>query len=146
MIISSYNAIKEFSLATSTFDMSSAMWLVLFLYKEPGSIYCHNPPGNIFHLKFNSEMLVRCSTENILREWYSIDTNRTEMNDVATWSFERGITKTVPDSLYERRHNLQGLIMRAVIVKVKYLRLDIISISYFKLFIYFFHLLYLFLL
>ncbi|KAF7382232.1 hypothetical protein HZH66_013664 [Vespula vulgaris] len=117
VMISNYNAIKEFSLSTSIFDMSSAIWLVIFLYKEDNSDYCHSPPGNIFHLKFNSEMLVLCSTENTLREWYSINTNRTEINDVATWSLERGITKIVSNSLYERRHNLHGLIMRAVVVK-----------------------------
>nr|KAF7398298.1 hypothetical protein H0235_016306 [Vespula pensylvanica] len=96
-------------------ESEKTIWLVIFLYKEHNTDYCHSPPGNIFHLKFNSEMLVLCSTENILREWYSINTNRTEINDVATWSLERGITKIVPDSLYERRHNLQSLIMRAVI-------------------------------
>ncbi|XP_043682408.1 glutamate receptor 1-like isoform X1 [Vespula pensylvanica] len=117
VVISNYNAINEFSLATRTFDMSSAVWLVIFNNKEYSFDYCHNPPGNIFHLKFNSEMLIRCGTENILREWYSVDTRRVEINDVATWSLEKGITKVVPDSLYERRHNLQGLIMRAVIVK-----------------------------
>nr|KAF7398292.1 hypothetical protein H0235_016300 [Vespula pensylvanica] len=109
--------IKDFSLATNTFDISVAMWLLIFMYKGDGSDYCHNPPGNIFHLKFNTEMMVRCGTENILREWYSIDTNQIEINDVATWSLEKGITKIVPDSLYERRHNLQGLVMRAVLVK-----------------------------
>ncbi|XP_043682406.1 glutamate receptor ionotropic, delta-1-like isoform X3 [Vespula pensylvanica] len=62
-------------------------------------------------------MLVRCGTENIIREWYSIDTNQIEIKDVATWSLEKGITKMVSDFLYERRSNLQGLIMRAVIVK-----------------------------
>ncbi|KAF7382215.1 hypothetical protein HZH66_013647 [Vespula vulgaris] len=62
-------------------------------------------------------MLVRCGTENILREWYSIDTNQIEMMNVATWSLKKGITKMVPNFLYERRHNLQGLIMKAVIVK-----------------------------
>nr|XP_050852359.1 glutamate receptor 1-like isoform X1 [Vespula vulgaris] len=66
-IISSYNAIKQFSLATTTIDMSYVVWLVLFVYKGYGFDYCHNPP--------------------------------------------------VPDSLYERRHNLHGLTMRAVIVK-----------------------------
>nr|XP_050865880.1 glutamate receptor-like isoform X1 [Vespula vulgaris] len=116
-VISNYNAINEFSLATSTFDMSSAVWIVVFIYKEHGPDYCHNPPGNIFHLRFNSEMLVRCGTENILREWYSIDTNQIEMMNVATWSLKKGITKMVPNFLYERRHNLQGLIMKAVIVK-----------------------------
>ncbi|KAF7382235.1 hypothetical protein HZH66_013667 [Vespula vulgaris] len=107
VVISNYNAINEFSLATRTFDMSSAIWLVIFNNKEYSFDYCHNPPGNIFHLKFNSEMLIRCGTENILREWYSVDTRRVEINDVATWSLEKGITKIVPDSLYERRHNLQ---------------------------------------
>ncbi|XP_046822124.1 glutamate receptor ionotropic, delta-2-like [Vespa crabro] len=97
--------------------MSFAAWLVLFIYKGHGSDYCHSPPGNIFHLRYNSNMLVRCGTENILREWYSIDMNRTEINDLATWSLENGITKIASDFLYKRRSNLQGLVMRAVIVK-----------------------------
>nr|KAF7398285.1 hypothetical protein H0235_016293 [Vespula pensylvanica] len=117
VLISNFNAINEFSLATSTFDMSSAVWLVIFIYEENNTDYCHNPPGNIFHLKFNTEMMIRCDTENILREWYSIDTNQIEINDVATWSLERGITKMVPDFLYKRRYNLQGLIMKAITVK-----------------------------
>ncbi|XP_043669929.1 probable glutamate receptor [Vespula pensylvanica] len=116
-LISNYEAINEFSLATNTFDMSFSAWLVLFIYKGHGFDYCHNPPGNIFHLRFDSEMLVRCGMENILREWYSINSNRTEIDDVATWSLDKRITKLVPDSLYERRYNLQGLIMRAVVVK-----------------------------
>ncbi|KAF7382218.1 hypothetical protein HZH66_013650 [Vespula vulgaris] len=116
-LISNFNAINEFSLATNTFDMSSAVWLVIFIYEENSTDYCHNPPGNIFHLRFNSEMLVRCGTENILREWYSIDTNRIEIMDVATWNLDKGITKMVPDFLYERRYNLQGFIMKAVTVK-----------------------------
>ncbi|KAI4482435.1 hypothetical protein M0802_013722 [Mischocyttarus mexicanus] len=116
-IISNYEAINEFSLATSTFDMSFAVWLVLFIYKGKGSDYCHNPPGNIFHLRFGSEMLVRCGTENILREWYSLDGNQTEIDDLATWSLEKGITKMTSDSIYDRRFDLRGLVMRAVIVK-----------------------------
>ncbi|KAF7398501.1 hypothetical protein HZH66_006398 [Vespula vulgaris] len=118
VVISDYNAINEFSLATSTFDMSFAAWLVIFVYeKEYGFDYCHNPPGNIFHLKFNTQMLVRCGMENVLREWYSIDLNRTEIDDVATWRIEKGMIKIIPHVLHDRRYNLQGLIMRAVIVK-----------------------------
>ncbi|XP_043682439.1 glutamate receptor ionotropic, delta-2-like [Vespula pensylvanica] len=116
-LISNFNAINEFSLATSTFDMSSAVWLVIFIYKENTLNYCYNPAGNIFHLTFNTEMMVRCGTENILREWYSIDTNQIEINDIATWSLEKGITKMVPDFIYKRRNNLRGIVMRAVIVK-----------------------------
>ncbi|XP_047349701.1 uncharacterized protein LOC124949128 [Vespa velutina] len=116
-VISNYNAINEFSLATSNFDMSFAAWLVLFIHKANDYDYCYSPQGNIFHLKFNSEMLVRCGTENILREWYSIDPNRTEIDDVATWSLEKGIINISPNSFYERRYNLQGLIMRAIIIR-----------------------------
>nr|XP_050851472.1 glutamate receptor 2-like [Vespula vulgaris] len=118
-IIFNDNDINEFSIATSTLDMSFPVWLVLFIYNGNNSDYCHNPPGNIFHLRFDSEMLVRCNTENILREWYSIDidSNRTEIDDLATWSIEKGITKIAPGSLYKRRYNLQGLSMRAVLVK-----------------------------
>nr|XP_050865887.1 glutamate receptor 3-like isoform X2 [Vespula vulgaris] len=44
-LISNPTAINEFSLATSTFDMSSAVWLAIFIYKENDTDYCHNPSG-----------------------------------------------------------------------------------------------------
>ncbi|XP_047350366.1 probable glutamate receptor [Vespa velutina] len=116
-IISNYDAINEFSLVTRTFDMSFGVWLVLFTNKANDHVYCHNPPYNIFHLKFNTEMLVRCGTENILREWYSIDSNETQIDDLATWNLENGIIKMVPESLYERRYNMKGYTLRVIIVK-----------------------------
>lgn len=118
-VISNKKAINEFSLATSNFDMSFAAWLVLFINKaDDDQDYCHGPFGNVFHLRFDSEMLVRCGKENILREWYSIDPNRTEIDDVAIWSLDKGIVNITPSSLYERRSNLHGMIMRAIIVRV----------------------------
>ncbi|KAI4485055.1 hypothetical protein M0802_012823 [Mischocyttarus mexicanus] len=117
LMISDDAAINEFSLATSTFDMSFAAWLVVFIYDGVNSNYCRNPPGNIFHLRYDSEMLVRCNTENILREWYSIDENQTKINDLAIWNLDKGVIKTVPGSLYDRRSNLHGLVMKAVLVK-----------------------------
>lgn len=119
VIISNHKDINEFSIATSTFDMSFAAWLILFTYEGHHPDYCHNPPGNVFHLRFDSHVFVRCGTETIIREWYSINTNRTEINDFATWSSKRGIVKLVSGSLYERRKNLKGLRMKAVTIKVK---------------------------
>ncbi|KAI4485056.1 hypothetical protein M0802_012814 [Mischocyttarus mexicanus] len=116
-IISDYNAIDEFSLATSNFDMSFAVWLVIFIYNGHDRDYCHDPPFNIFHLRFDSKMIVRCNRENILREWYSIDGNLTEINDLATWNSNEKTVQIDPKSLYERRKNLQGLNMNAVVVK-----------------------------
>ncbi|KAI4485051.1 hypothetical protein M0802_012818 [Mischocyttarus mexicanus] len=117
VLISNDKAVNEFSLATSAFDMSNPLWLVIFIYNSPGSDYCHNPPGNLFHLQFNTQMLVRCSKENILREWYSIGHNRTEINDLALWKLEKGIATIASSTIYDRRDNLHGLVMRAVIVK-----------------------------
>ncbi|KAI4485059.1 hypothetical protein M0802_012817 [Mischocyttarus mexicanus] len=117
VLISNYEAIDEFSLATSTFEMSIAVWLVIFIYKGYGSDYCLSPPGNIFHVKFNTEMLVLCGTENIIREWYSLDGNQTEINDLATWNLNEKTVQIDPKSIYERRKNLQGLVMNAVVVK-----------------------------
>lgn len=118
-IITNYGDIDQFSLARKNFVAPYAVWLVLFIDVGRGNDYCRSPPGNVFHLMFNTEMLVRCGNENILREWYSIYKNRTEINDFATWSKETGIVKMVSDSLYDRRYNLQGLIMRTVMVKVR---------------------------
>ncbi|KAL2749284.1 hypothetical protein V1477_002224 [Vespula maculifrons] len=42
-------------------------------------------------------------------KWYSLGTNRTEINDVAIWRVEKGITIMVTDSFYERRYNLQTI-------------------------------------
>ncbi|KAK2576889.1 hypothetical protein KPH14_005514 [Odynerus spinipes] len=116
-VISDYKAIDEFSLAVSTYDVSFPAWLVMFVYVGHRSEYCHNPPGNIFHLRFDTRMLVRCYKENVLREWYSLDGKRTEIDDVATWSVEKGIAMIAPPILHDRRYNLRGLIMKAVIVK-----------------------------
>nr|XP_050852285.1 probable glutamate receptor [Vespula vulgaris] len=117
VIISNDNDISEFSSATDTFDMSFAVWLVLFVYKGHDPDYCHNPPDNIFHLRFDSHLMVRCGTDTILREWYSIKTNQTEIRDLATLNLKKGVTKIISNSLYDRNYNLQGLTMRAVLVK-----------------------------
>ncbi|KAF7382226.1 hypothetical protein HZH66_013658 [Vespula vulgaris] len=94
-LISNYNTINDFFLPTSTFDMFSTVWLVIFIYKENSTDYCHNPPGNIFHSRFNSEIMIRYGTKNILREWYSVNTNQIEISDATTWSLEKGIIKMV---------------------------------------------------
>ncbi|XP_043487213.1 glutamate receptor 3-like isoform X3 [Polistes fuscatus] len=77
----------------------------------------HNQFTNLIKFLFNSEMLVRCGTENILREWYSLDTNRTDIDYFATWNSDEGIVQKVSGSLYERRKDLQGSIIRVILVK-----------------------------
>nr|XP_050851476.1 glutamate receptor 1-like isoform X3 [Vespula vulgaris] len=52
-IISNDNDINEFSLVTSTLDMSFPMWLVLFIYNGHDPDYCHNPPDSLYERRYN---------------------------------------------------------------------------------------------
>nr|KAF7398293.1 hypothetical protein H0235_016301 [Vespula pensylvanica] len=62
-------------------------------------------------------MMIRYDTKNILREWYSVNTNQIEISDVTTWSLEKRIIKMVSDFVYNRRHYSQDLSMRAISFK-----------------------------
>ncbi|XP_028520210.1 glutamate receptor 1-like isoform X3 [Apis cerana] len=65
-----------------------------------------------------------CEDDPVLREWYSIDENKTEILDIVKWypekqqiGFPAAIDLLTNLSLYERRNNLKGKVLRAVIVK-----------------------------
>lgn len=69
-------------------------------------------------------MLVMCQNDPVLREWYSIDENKTEILDIVKWypekqelGFPAAVDLLTNLSLYERRKNLKGKVLRAVIVK-----------------------------
>ncbi|CAK9819288.1 Glutamate receptor 1 [Anthophora plagiata] len=113
----------EFSNRTKSLQMSSFTWFVIFIPTPMNKKheYCFNPHGNLFHLLFDTEMLVMCYNNPILREWYSIDGKNTEVADLIEWYPGRESSKSVNLltnlSLYERRNDLRGKVLRAVIVK-----------------------------
>lgn len=90
-------------------------------------IYCHDPPGNVFNLLYDTEMLVMCYGDPILREWYSVDGNNTRISDLVKWYPEKQpfeshmpmINLLTNLTLYDRRKNLEGKVFRAVAVKVR---------------------------
>lgn len=120
-------AYEEFSEATKSFKMSFSAWFVLFMPTPGGNAtrdYCYNHPGNPFHLSFNDEMLTMCPYDFVLREWFSVDGNSTETFELAKWrpdgysmkSAER-VDMLTNLSLYERRNNLKGIVLRCVTVQ-----------------------------
>ena len=118
-------AVSEFSRYSKSLKMSLFAWFVIFV-TESINKKCYNPSGNPFHLLFDTEMLVMCYGDPILREWYSVDGNNTDIFDLVKWYPERqkGSSTAVLSlltnlSLYERRNDLRGKVLRAVTVKAK---------------------------
>lgn len=88
--------------------------------------YCYNPPGNPLNLLYDTEMLVMCADDPVLREWYSVDGNNTVISDLVKWYPKKQLKSptAVVDllsnlTLHERRNDLKGKVLRAVTIKAK---------------------------
>ncbi|CAD1478679.1 unnamed protein product [Heterotrigona itama] len=128
IFLSGSEAVSEFSRYSKSLKMSLFAWFVIFITEWMDKKYCYNPSGNPFHLLFDTEMLVMCYGDPILREWYSVDGNNTVIFDLVKWYPERQVGSSTAAlslltnlSLYERRNDLKGKVLRAnsVLVKVK---------------------------
>ncbi|XP_017790360.1 PREDICTED: glutamate receptor 2-like [Habropoda laboriosa] len=123
VFIPSLKSVYQLSNSTQSLKMSSFAWFVIFVQTpmHGKQDYCFDPRGNLLHLMFDTEMLVMCYDDPILREWYSIDGKNTEMFDLIKWHPDRESSEVIQVltdlSLYERRNDLRGKVLRAVIVK-----------------------------
>nr|XP_012138238.1 PREDICTED: uncharacterized protein LOC105662182 [Megachile rotundata] len=119
------SALRKFSHNSKFLKMSAFAWLVIFqtMIIKSSNDYCHNPRGNIFHLAFDTEMLVVCKGDNALYEWYSIDGNTTETFRLANWTTNKEdptlstMHLLTNLSLYDRRNDLKGTVLKGVLVK-----------------------------
>ncbi|KAL6438179.1 hypothetical protein ACFW04_004413 [Cataglyphis niger] len=119
VIMPDFEAYVEFAEATSTYPMSFPVWLVLFLFTPANDTHdhCHQPIGNPFNLAFDTQMLVLCHNEDILQEWYSVKGETTKIFELAKWEDDLGFIPLTNLSLYDRRKDLEGVVLRAVTVK-----------------------------
>ncbi|KAG5331728.1 GRIA1 protein, partial [Acromyrmex charruanus] len=119
VILPDFEAYLEFVDAVKMYSMSFPVWFILFLYTPDNNIHdhCHEPIGNPFNLAFDTQMLVLCNNEIILREWYSIKGDTVKIFDLAEWRDDERFVLLTNLSLYERRKNMEGVILRAVTVK-----------------------------
>ncbi|KYN06919.1 putative glutamate receptor, partial [Cyphomyrmex costatus] len=92
VILPDFEAYMDFVDAVKTYSMSFPVWLILFLYTPDNNIhdYCHEPIGNPFNLAFDTQMLVLCNNEIILREWYSVKGDIVKTFDLAEWKENEG--------------------------------------------------------
>ncbi|KYN34710.1 Glutamate receptor delta-2 subunit [Trachymyrmex septentrionalis] len=92
VILPDFEAYLEFVDAVKVYSMSFPVWFILFLYTPDNNIHdhCHKPIGNPFNLAFDTQMLVLCNNEIILREWYSIKGDTVKIFDLAEWKDNEG--------------------------------------------------------
>lgn len=120
VIIPDFEAYQEFAEATKTYPMAFSLWFMMFLY-TPGNgthDYCREPIGNPFNLAFDTQMLVLCHDESIIREWYSVKGETVKIFDLAKLEDGNKFVPLTNSSLYERRKDMEGVFLRAVTVKV----------------------------
>lgn len=121
ILLDSKESINKFANVTRSLkSMSFPAWLVLFL-QFPGfsrETSCRHPIDNIFNVNFNTKMLVLCYDQPILTEWYAVSDNHTRTFELATWSADKGLILTTKKSLYSRRGDLFGKVVRVALVYV----------------------------
>lgn len=105
--------LKQF---TAIYDPSRAFWIVIFTNAKLN--LCHQPNGNPFNLVFDSNVLVKCQDDPIVREWYSVHESETKTYDLAEWKPKMRFRLLTNQSKYDRRYNLEGKTLDAVMVKV----------------------------
>jgi len=121
VILPNVEAYLEFAKVTKTYPMSFPVWFTVFYYIPDNSThdYCREPIGNPFNLKFNTQMLVLCRNDSILREWYSVKGETVKIFDLAEWeNDDEGFVPLTNLSLHDRRKDMEGLVLNAVILKV----------------------------
>ncbi|KMQ87829.1 glutamate receptor 3-like isoform x2 protein, partial [Lasius niger] len=119
VIMPDFEAYLEFAEATNTYPMSFPVWFVLFLFTPANDTHdhCRQPIGNPFNLAFDTQMLVLCHNEDVLQEWYSVKGETTKVFDLAKWEDDLGFVPLTSLSLYDRRNDLEGAVLRTVTVK-----------------------------
>lgn len=120
VILPNYDGYLKFAEATKTYIMSFPVWFVVFLFAPANGAHddCRQPVGNPFNLAFDTQMLVLCHDDDVLREWYSIKGETVKVFDLAQWINRHGFVLLTKSSLYDRRNDMEGAVMRAVTVKV----------------------------
>ncbi|XP_071566391.1 probable glutamate receptor [Temnothorax nylanderi] len=119
VLLDTEETMGEFAETTRSIKpISFPTWLVMFLQRpgNPLEERCRHPTDNVFNVDFRTQMLVLCYARPILVEWYAIRDNRTRTFDLALWSPDRGLLLRTQKSLYARRSDMFGDVVRVASV------------------------------
>ncbi|XP_043487217.1 glutamate receptor 2-like [Polistes fuscatus] len=110
-------SVAEFSKVSRIFNMSFPAWYVIFLPGNYHQNYCQERSTNLFNIRFNTEMLVTCPPDSVIREWYSLKNTEIETFDLAILKPDGAFKFLTNLTMYHRRKNMDGLELRTVIVE-----------------------------
>lgn len=116
VIIRSDGDFETFANVTKSTNLNLYRTLVIFTKNLD---YCNKPEGNPLHLVFDMKMWVVCQDQSIVREWYSLEPNKTETTDLFVWTEDlSGFRRINNLSFYERRNTLKGKSLRVTVLEV----------------------------
>ncbi|KAJ8679000.1 hypothetical protein QAD02_014787 [Eretmocerus hayati] len=114
-IISSFSEVMDFQSMSAAYNMAYARWLVIFT--KPLPEFCPTPTKNYFNLRFDTEMIVKCYGDPVIYEWYSFHGTDIVVKEFARWDIDKRYQLKSTKSLYERRNNLEGKLIRIATIK-----------------------------
>lgn len=93
--------------ATRNNDLSSHPWL--FLVSATSNFNCDDPGSDFFKLKMDSRMVALCEGDKILKSYYGVFDNRTEVVDLAEWTMEKKLVFKDVRSRHDALTNMKGI-------------------------------------
>ncbi|XP_058796452.1 glutamate receptor ionotropic, kainate 2-like [Phymastichus coffea] len=94
--------------ATKNIDMSLHPWLLLSM--NSSDLDCNNPGRNFFKLRMDAKMTAKCDGDSVLKKYYAIFDNRTEVVDVAQWT--SGKLSMFENSSLDLVTNMTGVVLK----------------------------------
>ncbi|XP_011694273.1 PREDICTED: uncharacterized protein LOC105453773 [Wasmannia auropunctata] len=120
VLLDTEDSMNKFAKTTRSIKpISFPVWFVKFLQRpgNPLEKYCLHPTDNVFNVDIHTNMLVLCYNRPILVEWYAVRENRTRTFDLATWSPDGDLILKTRKSLYARRSDMFGEVLRVASVE-----------------------------
>lgn len=114
--IYSRNSLDRSIVAIKKAQISAHPWLFIFTSNVSG-FDCNRPLMNFSRLRMDTEMIVKCNGDNILKKYYAVFADKMEVVDFAEWTTEKKLRFTSPKRLAEIKRDFKGITLK--IAKVK---------------------------
>lgn len=123
VFLSNEMSTKKFEIFSQKINMKWATWLIIFKNKNFRTTknYCPKPVGNIFHLSFNSKVIVKCHEDKNLYKWHSINKNQIEVHNFAMWDVKNHIHNKTVDIFFIKNEQIGGKQLKSASLAVSHL-------------------------
>ncbi|XP_058796403.1 glutamate receptor 2-like isoform X2 [Phymastichus coffea] len=96
--------------ATRNVEMSFNPWLLLF--SKSSTFDCNKPGKGFFNMRMDTKMVAKCWDNKVLKRYYSVFPDQTEVIDLAEWTPENKLKFKDSQSLHEVETNMRGIVLK----------------------------------